>query len=69
MFQETGHTTMQLIKQLRLEACRRSLQDPALRTTSVKDIIAVHGYRRPDRFARDYRQMFGFSATRTRGSG
>lgn len=63
-----GHelTPMRLVKQLRLQACHRSLHDPALAGTPIKDIIATHGYLRPDQFARDFKQQFGVSATQVR---
>jgi AraC-like DNA-binding protein len=66
LFQDTELTPMQLLKRLRLEECHRSLRDPALATTPVRDIIAAYGYRRPDQFARDFRQLFGVSATQVR---
>jgi AraC-like DNA-binding protein len=34
--------------------------------TPIKDIIAAHGYLRPDQFARDFRQQFGISASQLR---
>src|SRR5262249_41125382 len=48
IFQDAELTPMQLLKRLRLEECYRSLQDPALATTPIKDVISAHGYRRPD---------------------
>jgi AraC-like DNA-binding protein len=66
IFQDTDFTPMQLLKRLRLEECRRSLQDPAQARTPIKDIIAAHGYRRPDQFARDFKQQFGISANQVR---
>jgi AraC-like DNA-binding protein len=66
LFQATELTPMQLLKRLRLEECHRSLRDPALAMTPVKDIIAAHGYLRPDQFARDFKQLFGVSATQVR---
>jgi AraC-like DNA-binding protein len=69
IFQDADVTPMQLLKRFRLEACYRSLQDPALAMTPVKDIIAAHGYRRPDQFARDFKQQFGISPTQARNVG
>jgi len=66
LFQDTEHTPMKLLKRLRLEACHRDLQDPALSTTPIKDIISAHGYLRPDQFARDFKQLFDISATQVR---
>jgi AraC-like DNA-binding protein len=62
IFQDAELTPMQMLKRMRLEECRRSLQDPALAMMPIGDIISVHGYLRPDQFARDFRQMFGVSA-------
>jgi len=66
LFQGAELTPMQLLKRLRLEACHRSLQDPALAMTPIKDVIAAHGYVRCDQFARDFKQLFGVSATQVR---
>ncbi|MDG4765905.1 helix-turn-helix domain-containing protein [Solwaraspora sp. WMMD406] len=68
VFEDAETTPMQLVKRLRLEECRRSLQNPALLSTTVNDIVFAHGYARPDQFARDFRQLFGMSATETRQS-
>ena len=66
LFQDAELTPMQLLKQLRLQECHRRLQDPALAMTPIKDVIAAHGYLRPDQFARDFKQHFGISATQAR---
>jgi AraC-like DNA-binding protein len=66
LFQDAELTPMQLLKQLRLQECHRKLQDPALAMTPIKDVIAAHGYARPDQFARDFTQLFGVSATQVR---
>jgi AraC-like DNA-binding protein len=66
LFQNTELTPMQLLKRLRLEACLQSLRDPSLAMTPIKDIIAAHGYRRPDQFARDFKQLFGVPPTQVR---
>jgi AraC-like DNA-binding protein len=66
LFQGAELTPMQLLKWLRLQECNRSLQDPALAMTPIKDVIAAHGYARPDQFARDFKQLFGVSATQVR---
>ncbi|HET9257106.1 MAG TPA: helix-turn-helix domain-containing protein [Pseudonocardiaceae bacterium] len=66
LFQGAELTPMQLLKRLRLQECHRSLRDPALAMTPVKDVIAAHGYLRPDQFARDFKQHFGVSATQIR---
>lgn len=66
LFQGAELTPMQLLKRLRLQECNRSLQDPVLTMTPIKDVIAAHGYVRPDQFARDFKQLFGVSATQVR---
>ena len=66
LFQDAELTPMQLVKRLRLEECRRDLEDPALAMTPIKNLIYAHGYLRPDQFARDFRQLFGVSATQVR---
>jgi transcriptional regulator GlxA family with amidase domain len=66
LFHGSDLTPMRLVKQLRLQECHRGLRDPALATKSIKDISAIHGYLRPDQFARDFRQQFGMSATQVR---
>jgi AraC-like DNA-binding protein len=66
LFQGAELTPMQLLKQLRLQECHRRLQDPAWAMTPIKDVIAAHGYARPDQFARDFKQLFGISATQVR---
>jgi len=66
IFQDADLTPMQLLKQLRLHQARHKLQDPALAGTHIKDIMSAVGYVRADRFARDFRQAFGVSATAIR---
>src|SRR5262249_51233395 len=66
IFQDADLTPMQLLKQLRLREARRRLQDPALASRSIKDIMAAVGYVRADQFARDFRQQFGVTASEVR---
>lgn len=66
LFQGAELTPMQLLKRLRLEECHRSLRDPTLAMIPIKDVIAAHGYSRSDQFARDFKQLFGVSATQVR---
>lgn len=65
LFRDSGRTPMRLVKQLRLSECHRSLLDPATAGTPIKDLIAAHGYLRQDQFARDFRQQFGISASKS----
>jgi AraC-like DNA-binding protein len=66
VLEDTGSTAMQLVKQLRLQECRRRLEDPALRAVPVGQIALACGYRRPDQFARDFRGAFGLTPTQVR---
>jgi AraC-like DNA-binding protein len=66
LFQDTDQTPMQLLKRLRLHQARRRLEDPALTGTPIKDISSAVGYVRADQFARDFRQLFGVSASEAR---
>jgi AraC-like DNA-binding protein len=66
IFQDTDLTPMQLLKQLRLQQARRKLEDPAQASTPIKDIMSAVGYVRADQFARDFRQLFGVSASEIR---
>lgn len=66
IFRDTDLTPMQLLKQLRLQEAHRRLQDPALASTPIRDIMSTVGYVRPDQFARDFRQQFGVSAREVR---
>ncbi len=53
---DAGTTPMRLVKQVRLQACRASLHDPAAEAMTVRDVHTSHGY---DRFSRDFRRHFG----------
>lgn len=66
LFRDSGLTPMRLVKQLRLRECHRSLLDPAMADAPIKDLIAAHGYLRPDQFARDFKQQFGIAASQVR---
>jgi AraC-like DNA-binding protein len=66
LFHDSGTSPMQLLKRMRLQLCHRDLQDTAMAARSIGDILAAHGYRRHDQFARDFRQEFGVSATEVR---
>ena len=66
LFQDAELSPMQLLKQLRLQECHRSLQDPALAMIPIQDVIPAYGYLRPDQFARDFKQLFGVSPTQVR---
>jgi AraC-like DNA-binding protein len=66
IFQDADLTPMRLLKRLRLQEARRRLRDPALASTSIRDIMSAVGYVRADQFARDFRRAFGVSASEVR---
>jgi AraC-like DNA-binding protein len=66
LFRHSDLTPMRLVKQLRLRECHRSLDDPAMDDTPIKDLIAPHGYLRQDQFARDFKKQYGISASQFR---
>jgi len=66
IFQDADLTPRQLLKRLRLQEAYRRLRDPALASTSIKDIMRAVGYVRADQFARDFRQLFGVSPKEVR---
>ncbi|WP_333767512.1 helix-turn-helix domain-containing protein [Streptomyces sp. IBSBF 2435] len=61
LFQDAELTPMRFPKNLRLQEARRRLEDPALASLPICDVMSAVGYRRSDQFARDFRQMFGVS--------
>ncbi|MFG1805177.1 helix-turn-helix domain-containing protein [Streptomyces sp. NPDC049040] len=61
LFQDVELTPMRFLKDLRLQEARRRLEDPALASAPIGDIMSAVGYCRSDQFARDFRQMFGVS--------
>jgi len=69
IFRGSGQTPMQLVKAARLEHCHRDLQDPAHAGKPAGEIAIARGYKRPDQFARDFRQRFGIPATQLRHPG
>jgi len=66
LYKDTGSTPMRLVKRMRLQECRRRLADPAFGSLAIREIAAACGYRRPDQFARDFRQEFGVAPTQVR---
>jgi AraC-like DNA-binding protein len=61
LFQDAELPPMRFLKNVRLQEARRRLEDPALASTPISDIMSAVGYSRSDQFARDFRQMFGAS--------
>ncbi|MGA5700578.1 helix-turn-helix domain-containing protein [Peterkaempfera bronchialis] len=59
LFQAESETVAAYIRRLRLEAARRDLTDPALRTTPIHAIAARWGFTRPADFSRAFRAAYG----------
>ncbi|MEU6013702.1 helix-turn-helix domain-containing protein [Streptomyces sp. NPDC047515] len=59
LFQDEDATVAAWIRRLRLEAARRDLTDPALRTTPIHAIAARWGFTRAADFSRAYRAAYG----------
>ncbi|WP_189959365.1 helix-turn-helix domain-containing protein [Streptomyces alanosinicus] len=59
LFQDEDATVAAWIRRLRLEAARRDLTDPALRTIPIHAIAARWGYPRAAEFSRAYRAAYG----------
>ncbi|WP_305965219.1 helix-turn-helix domain-containing protein [Streptomyces sp. IMTB 2501] len=59
LFQDEDATVAAWIRRLRLEAARRDLADPALRTTPIHAIAARWGFPRAADFSRAYRAAYG----------
>ncbi|MFF2957333.1 helix-turn-helix domain-containing protein [Streptomyces sp. NPDC057963] len=59
LFQDADATVAAWIRRLRLEAARRDLTDPALRTTPIHAIAARWGFPRAADFSRAHRAAYG----------
>ncbi|OIK01344.1 AraC family transcriptional regulator [Streptomyces sp. MUSC 14] len=59
LFQHEDATVAAWIRRLRLEAARRDLADPALRTTPIHTIAARWGFPRAADFSRAHRAAYG----------
>ncbi|MEV6975987.1 helix-turn-helix domain-containing protein [Kitasatospora sp. NPDC093806] len=74
LFQQDGMTVGQWVRRRRLEACRRELERPSRRQTSVSAVAHRWGFVSHSHFSRAFRDAFGVSprewqayATRTEG--
>lgn len=68
LFQRNGLTVSSWIRERRLEQCRRDLEDPALRETSVAVIAERWGLIEPTHFSRSFKRHFGFSPREVRAN-
>jgi AraC-like DNA-binding protein len=59
LFEPTGHSIGERIRDERLAAIRRDLRDPKLAHRSIGRIAAMHGMRSPSAFARLFRSVEG----------
>ncbi|MGW2323603.1 AraC-like ligand-binding domain-containing protein [Streptomyces sp. NPDC001233] len=59
LFQDEDATVAAWIRHLRMEAARRDLADPALRTTPIHTIAARWGFPRASDFSRAHRAAYG----------
>ncbi|MFD8704108.1 helix-turn-helix domain-containing protein [Kitasatospora sp. NPDC059648] len=76
LFQQDGMTVGQWVRRRRLDACRRELERPSRRQTSVSAVAHRWGFVSHSHFSRAFRDAFGVSprewqayATRTEGRG
>ncbi|GHF79370.1 helix-turn-helix domain-containing protein [Streptomyces thermodiastaticus] len=61
LFHDQGVTVAALIRQRRLERCRRDLGDPLQSSRSVQEIAARWGFADPAHFSRAFRAAYGTS--------
>lgn len=68
LFEETGETVSSIIRALRLERCRRQLEDPTQDTTPISAIAAQWGFADSPHFSRAFRQAYGTSPSKWRAN-
>lgn len=61
LFEAEPETVCATVRRLRLEGCRRNLQDPRLRFRSVQDIASDWGFFQPAHFSRLFKSFAGCS--------
>ncbi|MFJ1791192.1 helix-turn-helix domain-containing protein [Kitasatospora griseola] len=61
LFQQDGTTVGQWVRQRRLDACRRELERPARRQTSVSAVAHRWGFVSHSHFSRAFRETYGVS--------
>ncbi|MET8209127.1 helix-turn-helix domain-containing protein [Streptomyces sp. NPDC005373] len=68
LYEGTGETVMDVLRQERLMGVRRDLSDPRLLDRSISQIARAHGLVNPTVFARQFRSQFGITARAFRSS-
>ncbi|MFI1172776.1 AraC-like ligand-binding domain-containing protein [Streptomyces melanogenes] len=68
VFQDNDTTPRALIRQQRLDRCRKDLADPALQHLTIHAIAARWGYPQPDGFSRAFRTATGMSPSEYRAT-
>lgn len=68
VFAKKGQTISELIWKLRLEGCRKDLQNPVLANPSITDIAFSWGFNNSAHFSRRFRDEFGMSPRGSRTS-
>jgi AraC-like DNA-binding protein len=66
LFEGEETTVGQMIRDRRLERCRRDIADPALAHERVRDIAARHGLLNPAHFSQQFRERYGESPSELR---
>ncbi|MFG2915020.1 helix-turn-helix domain-containing protein [Kitasatospora sp. NPDC048298] len=61
LFQQDGTTVGQFVRQRRLDACRRELERPSRRQTSVSAVAHRWGFVSHSHFSRTFRDAYGLS--------
>lgn len=61
LFQQEGHTVTGLIRERRLEQCRRDLANPQLADRPIRAIAARCGFANPAHFSQVFRSAYGLS--------
>lgn len=69
LFAEEEHTVTGYIRNLRLQACRRALADPALGKTSITDIALQWGFYDLPHMSRCFREAYGLTPRAFRRTG
>ena len=68
LFEDTGDTVASIVRSVRLERCRLTLEDPSLDTTPIAAIAARWGFADSAHFSRAFRQAYGTPPSRWRAS-
>jgi AraC-like DNA-binding protein len=66
IFQDTGESVANLVRQRRLDRCHRDLSDPAKRTLSIGEIAYRVGFRNQSHFTNSFKRQYGMSPSEVR---